>query len=100
MATSSLGIKRKNIDLPLETFHKLSLLAVAQGKSLKAYIESILISKADSVSIEIKENPSPSCDKWFEDENNIALVNQGIQQAKEGRKTAYSVSEIRKMLGV
>lgn len=59
---SSIAIKRKNIDLPVETLQKLSLLAVAQGKSLKGYIESLLISKADSVSIEIKENPSPSGD--------------------------------------
>ena len=33
------AIKRKNIDLPVETLQKLSLMAVAQGKSLKAYIE-------------------------------------------------------------
>lgn len=36
MATSA-QLKRKNIDLPIDTLQKLSLMAVAQGKSLKAY---------------------------------------------------------------
>ena len=45
MATA-LNIKRKNIDLPVETLQKLSVMAVAQGKSLKKYIEAVLISFA------------------------------------------------------
>lgn len=71
---TSLNIKRKNIDLPVDTLQKLSMLAVSQGKSLKAYIESILISKANSVTVEVKENPSPSGDPWFEDTENIAMI--------------------------
>ena len=51
MATA-LNIKRKNIDLPVETLQKLSIMAVAQGKSLKKYIETLLISKADSLTVE------------------------------------------------
>lgn len=42
-------LKRKNIDLPVDTLKKLSIMAVAQGKSLKAYIEQLLISKANSI---------------------------------------------------
>lgn len=71
MATA-LNIKRKNIDLPIDTLQKLSLLAVAQGKSLKNYIETVLIAKADSVAVEVSENPSPSGDTWFNDHENIA----------------------------
>ena len=56
-------LKRKNIDLPVDTLKKLSLMAVAQGKSLKAYIEQVLISKANGITIEVSENPSPSGDK-------------------------------------
>ena len=52
-------LKRKNIDLPVDTLKKLSLMAVAQGKSLKAYIEQVLISKANGITIEVSENPSP-----------------------------------------
>ena len=66
MATS-LNIKRKNIDLPVDTLQKLSIMAVAQGKSLKNFIETLLISKANSVAIEVSENPSPSGDPWFND---------------------------------
>lgn len=38
-------------------------MAVSQGKSLKAYIEQILIAKASSINIKVNENPSPSNDE-------------------------------------
>lgn len=97
---TTLNIKRKNIDLPVETLQKLSIMAVAQGKSLKKYIESILISKADSVSVEISENPSPSGDKWFDDPENLESVNRGVADMKSGKHRSYTMDEIRTMLGV
>lgn len=97
---TALNIKRKNIDLPVETLQKLSIMAVAQGKSLKKYIESILISKADSVSVEISENPSPSGDKWFDDPENLESVNRGVADMKSGKHRSYTMDEIRTMLGV
>lgn len=93
-------IKRKNIDLPVEVLQKLSLMAVAQGRSLKAYIEQILINKANSISIEVHENPSPSGDEWFENAENMESVNRGIQEMREGHGRAYTMDEIRKSLGV
>lgn len=99
MATA-VALKRKIIDLPVETFQKLSLMAVAQGKSLKAYIESELIAKANSISVEVKENPSPSNDDWFDNPDNIAELNKGIRDLKEGKTKAYSMSEIKNILGV
>jgi|WetSurSiteA1Bulk_404760.scaffolds.fasta_scaffold585602_1 hypothetical protein len=38
--------KRKNIDLPERTFRSLSVLAAANGKNLKAYIENVLEEEA------------------------------------------------------
>lgn len=38
--------KRKNIDLPENTFRALSVLAAANGKNLKSYIENILNEEA------------------------------------------------------
>ena len=99
MATA-LNIKRKNIDLPVETLQKLSLMAVAQGKSLKNYIETILIAKANTVTVEVSENPSPSGDTWFNDPENMASVQRGVTEMKEGRGKAYSMDEIRKLLDV
>ena len=60
METAVLNKRRKNIDLPNETLQKLSVLAASQGKSLKSFIEKILIEKAAKVKIEVSENPSPS----------------------------------------
>lgn len=93
-------IKRKNIDLPVDVLQKLSLMAVAQGRSLKAYIEQILIAKANSISIEVRENPSPSGDKWFDDSKNMESVRRGIQEMNEGKGKAYTLDEIREQLGV
>lgn len=75
-------------------------MAVAKGKSLKAYIEEILISKADRISIEVKENPSPSGDEWFENPENLKAVENGIKDSAGGRVKEYSMEEIKKSLGV
>lgn len=99
MATA-LNIKRKNIDLPVETLQKLSVMAVAQGKSLKKYIESVLISKADSITVEVSENPSPSGDPWFDDPENIASVKRGLEDMKAGRVYEMTSDDIRKMIGL
>ena len=99
MATA-LNIKRKNIALPVDTLQTLSIMAVAQGKSLKNFIETILISKANTVAVEVSENPSPSGDPWFNDPENIASVNRGIEDIKAGRCRAYSMDEIRELLGI
>jgi hypothetical protein len=99
MATA-LNIKRKNIDLPVETLQKLSILAVAQGRSLKNYIEHLLINKANSVSVEVSENPSPSGDPWFDDPENMASVRRGIEEMKAGKGRIYTMEEIRTLLGV
>lgn len=93
-------LKRKNIDLPEDTLRKLSLMAVAQGKSLKAYIENLLISKANSISVEVNENPSPSGDEWFNDPENMKEVQQGIADMKAGKGKEYSMDDIKSILGV
>ncbi|MBD5358151.1 MAG: hypothetical protein HDR88_14350 [Bacteroides sp.] len=99
MATA-LNIKRKNIDLPVDTLQKLSIMAVAQGRSLKNYIETILINKANSISVEISENPSPSGDPWFDNAENMASVRRGIEEMKAGKGRTYSMDELRTLLGV
>lgn len=50
--------------------------------------------------IEVNENPSPSGDPWFNDPENIASANRGIEDMKAGKVRAYSMDEIRDMLGV
>ena len=83
-------LKRKNIDLPLDAIQKLTVMAVSQGKSLKAYIEQILISKANSIDIKMTENPSPSGDAWYADPANIESVRKGFAEMKEGKGKPYT----------
>ncbi len=99
MATA-LNIKRKNIDLPVETMQKLSIMAASAGVSLKKFIETTLIAKADAVTIEVSENPSPSGDSWFDNAENTSSVRRGLEDLEAGRCRAHSMDEIRKILGV
>ena len=88
MATIALQKKRKNIDLPVETLQKLSIMAAAQGKNLKAFIENLLIAKAnDALQIEIS-NPSPSGDPYFANPANLAEIEQRAKDHREGKSRA------------
>ncbi len=102
METALLNKRRKNIDLPNETIQKLSILAASQGKSLKSFIERILIDKAAGVKIEVTENPSPSGDTWFENPKNIEGILESMEQAKRGEfaATLKSKEDIKKYLGL
>lgn len=100
MATIAIEKKRKNIDLSVDTLKKLSIMAASQGKSVKAFIENLLETKANSLSIEVSTNPSPSGDPWFDDPENMASVMRGIEDAKQGRVTVYTIDDIKNLLGV
>ena len=84
MATIALQKKRKNIDLPIDTLQKLSIMAASQGKSVKAFIENLLVSKADTLKIEVS-SPSPSGDPYF------AEVEERVKAHKEGKVKATVV---------
>lgn len=90
MSTIALEKKRKNIDLPVETLQKLSIMAASQGKSLKAFIENLLVSKADTLKIEIS-NPSPSGDPYFTEPANLVEVEERVKAYKEGKTKATVV---------
>ena len=83
MATMTLEKKRKNIDLPVDVLQRLSVLAASQGKSLKAFIEHLLVVKANSM--EVLENPSPSGDSFFEDAENMAEISARVKAHKAGK---------------
>ena len=54
MSTITLASKkRKNIDLSEDTFRALSVIASANGKNLKAYIETILNNEAKMLNEEL-----------------------------------------------
>ena len=53
MSITQISKKRKNIDLSDETFRALSVLASANGKNLKLYIETILDNEAQMLNEEI-----------------------------------------------
>jgi len=44
--------KRKNIDIPIDIFQNLSIRAVSEGRSLKSFIENLLVMEANEVSDE------------------------------------------------
>ena len=93
MATIAIEKKRKNIDLSVETLKKLSIMAASQGKSVKAFIENLLETKANSLSVEVSTNPSPSGDPLFADPANLAEVEKRIKAHKEGQAKTTVVLE-------
>lgn len=93
-------LKRKNIDLTENTIRKLSILAAAQGRSLKGYIEDILTDKANSVEISVVENPSPSGDPFFADPNNVEYIKTAISESKKSTGRVFTLEEINKALGL
>ncbi|MCD8176532.1 MAG: hypothetical protein LUE98_03540 [Tannerellaceae bacterium] len=88
--------QRKNIDLPMESIRKLSILAAEAGTSLKAYIENLLIQQANSVEISISQNPSPTNDPWFDDPKNMEIVKKGTESAEKGNLTEMSSDDLKK----
>lgn len=65
-------------------------MVASQCKSQKAFIENLLVSKADTLNIEIS-NPSPSGDSYFTDPANLAEVEERVKAHKEGRVKATVV---------
>ena len=87
-------MKRKSVDLPSDVLDRLSGMALRSGKTLKAYMESVLTGKAELVS------PSPSGDAWFDDEENISMVKDGIADLESGKGNVYSSAELKARLGL
>ena len=54
---------------------------------LKAFIENLLIAKADALQIEIS-NPSPSGDSYFVNPANLAEIEQRVKVHREGKSQA------------
>lgn len=42
---------------------------------------------------------SPTSDEWWNEKANVEMVNQGIQEANEGKCTELTLEEIKKRLG-
>lgn len=99
-ATVKPAVKRKSIDLPVDIIQKLSALAATHSQSLKTYIESVLIDKADSASEVEYENPSPSGDPWWNDPENMAAVKEGIAEYEAGKGRIFTLEEIKERLGL
>jgi len=41
----------------------------------------------------VSDNPSPSGDPWFDDPRNIAILDEAIQDSKEGKGKCVTVEE-------
>ena len=73
-----LMMKRKLIDIDLETERRLSILASANGMSLKKYIEYILFQHGNDHSITIEKEIKKSSDKV---KNQLSILDE-INQNK------------------
>lgn len=89
-------VQVKNLDLPFDTVERLKEKAAAHGCSLKHYMERLLISSAKTDSAGI----SPTGDSWYDDPDNLALVDRGISEEKRGRAVSMTVEEMKARFGL
>lgn len=75
----------------METLQKLSIMAAAQGKSVKAFIENLLLAKAEAFCIEVSTTPSPSGDPYFADTTNLAEVEERVKTFNDGQKATVTL---------
>lgn len=95
MATIHIETKKKMVELPIDALRNLSAIATSKGISVKKYMESILLDKAQTM--ERNQNPSPSNDPYFDDPHNIERIVESSKQVSEG-KTVELTPELRKKL--
>lgn len=93
-----------NIGLPVDTDQEFKRVAAVKEISVERLIEEVLIDAGKKFKIEVRStnpnNPSPSGDPWWDDPENVAMVERGIEDVKAGRCTVMSMEEIEKMLGL
>lgn len=49
---------------------------------------------------DIRVNPSPSNDPWFDDPRNLAELDKGVEQLKAGRVGQVTLDELKEKLGL
>lgn len=87
------------------------LVSVTEFRSnLKKYLEIALTEKVAlksngvvyeiTPSKEIRVNPSPSNDPYFDDPRNLEAIERGIADVKAGRVSKVSLDNIKEMLGL
>ena len=54
----------------------------------------------ETIDVDPALNPSPSRDPWFDDPENLAMVERGIEDVRMGRTNQYSLDEIKGLLGL
>jgi hypothetical protein len=91
---------RKIIDLENNVLQTVKLAAAATGLSVKKYIEHLITIEAKryETSVISKKNPSPSNDTWFDDPENMKMMELGSKQLREGQGKKVSLEDIKGML--
>lgn len=72
-----------------------------QKKFLELAIqEPVLIKRGDYIlELKLKEEETIN-DTWFENKQNITMLEEGIAEARDGKTISLSEKEIKKMLGL
>jgi hypothetical protein len=90
---------RKNLDISNEVLRCAKIAAANAGISVKRYLENLLELHVPKIEIRKKHvNPSPSGDPWFDDPENIKMLEQADQEIREGKLRKMSVEEINRVL--
>lgn len=69
-------------------------------KIIKAFLKAIEIPFEKLKDKSLPQNPSPSGDPWFDNPENLAMVEKGFEDVKAGRVQEVTLEDVKKLLGV
>jgi hypothetical protein len=100
-ATATIQTTRKNLDINTEVLRCAKIAAADAGISVKRYLENLLELHVPKIEIRKKHvNPSPSGDPWFDDPENIKMLEKSDQEFREGKYGEMTLEEIGQRLGL
>jgi hypothetical protein len=99
-ATATIQTTRKNLDINTEVLRCAKIAAADAGISVKRYLENLLELHVPKIEIRKKHvNPSPSGDPWFDDPENIKMIEEAEQELREGKGIKMTLEDIDRLLG-
>jgi hypothetical protein len=90
---------RKNLDISNEVLHSAKIAAATAGVSVKRYLENLLELHVPKFEVHKKHvNPSPSGDPWFDDPENLKMIEEAAQEIREGKGIKFTQADLDELL--
>lgn len=89
-----------SVMVPAPVLHQFYDCASARRQDVNELVSDLLEEELRREDERRAKSMSPSGDPWFDDPENVAAVMEGLEDAKAGRVQAYTLEELKEMLGL